>query len=225
MTDLPDAPPPAAGAAAAPQQWQLPWSSSSPPSPIDLWHVARGAAAARTALEEEEEEQEEEEESWAAEEGRAEEEDEGASRAFDASTLSYSDNNEEEGSKWTLEELLSVQRRSVNEELGEGAEGGGGEEGDGGGDGGGRGRSSPSGASSRARRNRSLSRRSRSPSLGEEPSTDERLDDLLDSMLAMTVRRRMGRGEKEREAKKETTAVKKIKGKFLASRLSVTLRV
>lgn len=89
------------------------------------------------------------------------------------------------------DELLSVQQRRSVEEPGEGEEGGGGEGDEG------RGRSSPSGFASRPPRNRrrSLSRRSRSPSLGEEPSTDERVDDLIDSMLAMTVRGMRGRSK------------------------------
>ena len=203
MTDPRDAsrPSPSCSPAAAPApQWQIPWSSSSPPSPIELWHVARGAAEARTALEEEEEE--EEEGSWVEEgreEGEGAEEDEGASQAFDPTlscpaSLHRDDDNEEEGSRWSPDELFSVRHRSA-EELGEGEEGGGGGEGDGG-----RGRSSPSGAS-RPRRNRRRSSLSRSRSLlGEEPSNGERLEDLIDSMLAMTVRR-MRLGERERKAK------------------------
>ena len=61
-------PPAAARSTARPPPLLLPWSSSSPPSPIDLWNVARGAAAARTAAfevergEEKQEGEEEEEE-------------------------------------------------------------------------------------------------------------------------------------------------------------------
>ena len=154
--------------------------------------------------------------------GGAEDDDEGegderARQAFDPARLSCSasflrdddfDDEQEEGSRWSPDELFDLQHRSV-EEPGAGEEGGG--EGDAGG---GRGHSSPSGAS-RPRRNRRRSSLSRSLSrsrclVGEEPSggdDDERLEDLIDSMLAMTVRMKeetriaaWGR-EREREAK------------------------
>ena len=185
--------------------------------------MPRGAAAARTALEEEEEEEGEQGEGRAEEEGGAEDDDEGegderARQAFDPARLSCSasflrdddfDDEQEEGSRWSPDELFDLQHRSV-EEPGAGEEGGG--EGDAGG---GRGHSSPSGARASRRPRRSSSSLSRSLSrsrclVGEEPSCgddDERLEDLIDSMLAMTVRMKeetriaaWGR-EREREAK------------------------
>ena len=200
MTDLlPDA---SSSPSPAPQQRkQLPWSSSSPPSPIELWQVARGAAAARAALDEVEEE------------GRTEEEeDAGAAEVF-GQTLSCSvsllqDGDEEEGNRWRLEEeLLSLEcRRSGGEEPGEdGVEEGEGEgeeeeveE---------EGRSSP-GANQRRSSRHSLSR-SRCPAAEKPGKDDEQLEDLIDSMLAMTVRRRMRDRVERREREGKTSGAQK----------------
>jgi len=206
-------PPSSSSRSPAPQRQQFPWSTSSPPSPIELWHVARGAAAARTALEEEGEGAEEE---WAEEDG-AEEGDEGA--AFETRSCSASPrslrrrgDDDKEGTRWSLEDGILLERCSGEEEPGKGEEEEGGE---------GRGCSSPGATwprQSRRRCRRSLSR-SRCLLAEEEPRDGERLEDLIDSMLAMTVRvmrqgRECGR-EREETRRRKTSGLKKGRVKFL----------
>lgn len=202
MIDLVAASPSFASSAAAPAS-RLPWSSSSPPSPIELWHVARGAAAARTAAAaaaapaaSEEEAEDEEEEVF------------GPSRSC---SVSLRDGPGEE-TGW---------RGSLSHEN-EGEVGGRGE-GDDKEEDGRRVCSSPEDDDDdpwqppQRNRRSSLGRsyRSSSPSIsldeGETCRDVRPLEDLIGSMLAMTVR----------SGKRKN----RVKGKFLYAKSGLTLRV
>ena len=148
---------------------QLPWSFASPPSAIELWHVARGAAAARTA---------------AAAAAASDEEEEEAGETFDLSRCcSASLHEEEDQNRWSLDEWGSLSHEDEGDE-GKAEERDDEEEEDQG-----RVRSSPT-AARRTRRNR----RSRSCSRPHPPfvALDEdsgskwspdHLEDLIGSML------------------------------------------
>jgi len=238
MTDLLDdssspSPPssssPAALAPAPPRHHQqLPWSSSSPPSPIELWHVARGAAAARTALElvEEEEGKEKEE---------VEEEEEGSlddlARPSSPSPPLLRE-GDETSSGWNLDGWVpslkhgggdggasgeaAEERRGdeEEEERDEEAErdrsspdsGGDDDDGDGGG---------------------GDDHRSRSFSLPLTGEPSDQLEDLIDSMLAMTVsfaEEGVEGGRKRPETEVQKGREKK-RGEDLLKIIDLTLRV